>query len=71
MQKKYSPLQKDILLFYRKCLKYSNTRGENKDKFINLVKGEFRKNQDISKRNFDRVFIIYYLLFFIVILFYF
>ncbi len=56
MQKKYSPLQKDILFFYRKCLKYSYTRGENKNQFINFVKEEFHKNQSINKRKFDKVF---------------
>lgn len=55
MQKKYSPLQKDILLFFRKCIKYSYTRGENKDTFIKYTNDEFRKNLNIPKRNFDRV----------------
>jgi hypothetical protein len=59
----YSNLQKDILTFYKSCLKWANTRGEvciilkleNKEDFLDYAKSEFRNNMNLKKNNFDMV----------------
>jgi hypothetical protein len=59
----YSKLQKEILLFFRTCIKWAYTKGDvnillnfqNKNYFIDYANYEFRKYMTIKKTNFDMV----------------
>ena len=59
----YSQLQKEILLFYRTCMKWAYTKGDvnkqlifkSKEHFIDYANFEFRKLMTIKKTNFDMV----------------
>ncbi|KAM3136995.1 hypothetical protein pb186bvf_010908 [Paramecium bursaria] len=52
----FSPLQLEILKFYRQMLKFANTKvGPSRDSLLVYIKGEFRKNQEIPKRQFRRI----------------
>jgi hypothetical protein len=60
--KNYSNLQKDILKFYRQCVRFAYTRGEvyiiilkNRNEFLDYFRDEFKRNQNVKKTNFDRV----------------
>jgi succinate dehydrogenase assembly factor 1 len=52
----HSNFQKEILLFYRSMLKWANKKPEPaKTSILTYVKSEYRKNQNIPKKKFDRV----------------
>ncbi|CAD8107511.1 unnamed protein product [Paramecium primaurelia] len=52
----HSKFQKEILLFYRSLVKWANLKTEPTKSFIKqFIQNEYRKNQSISKKKFDRI----------------
>ncbi|CAK78539.1 unnamed protein product (macronuclear) [Paramecium tetraurelia] len=56
MSRVHSKFQKEILQFYRSVLKWASLKPEPaKSSIIQYAQNEYRKNQNIPKKKFDRI----------------
>ena len=56
MVKRLTGLQRDVLYLYRQYIRMAYKKPEDsRPHFLNFVRGEFRKNSNLSRREFNAI----------------